>query len=222
MNALARILSAAFAILACVNQLASAQPYNESAGRRLIAESGAPQRFTLRAEEMSLKIVDGASGLECSIPVNAPDATLTASDRLMQCGYSGSVSVNWMVVPSASSAGQMDLQRFVAAYALFQQEQTPTLQVQAPPNLLPTEIRRLFPNAPQPFAVWMRDSRDGADYLVSLMAADVNGHRLMLMVAGPADPVTALSELSFITSMPSAAPGAAHAPASPELPSSPK
>ena len=125
--------------------------------------------------------------------------SLRVSPNVAECGYNGGVYVNWMVAPLSSGAGRAPLDRFVAAYALFQKQQNPTWDVTAPPPPL-AQLRAIYPNAPEPYRVWLRDTREGVDVLVSLMAADINGHRVMQMVAGPADPVTALSELSFFTS----------------------
>lgn len=196
-------LSALFAVftLSAVAQTPS------QVGERLIARSGAPDRFTLEADEQSIVIIDRLSGLRCSIPPNAPEMTLTASENLVQCGYTGAIYSNWMITPLTSGAGRTPLDRFVAAYALFQKDQHPTWNVTSPPPPLPG-LNEMFPNAPASFKVWLRDGGEGSNTLVSLMATDMNGHRVMQMIAGPADPVTALSELSFVTSTtaPSASP----------------
>ncbi|PZO52898.1 MAG: hypothetical protein DCF16_08095 [Alphaproteobacteria bacterium] len=188
-------LSAFFAVFS----LSAAAQTPLEVGERLIERSGAPDRFTLETDEQSITIIDRLSGLRCSIPPNAPEMTLTASERLVQCGYSGGIYSNWMITPLTSPAGRAPLDRFVAAYALFQKEQNPTWDLTAPPPPLPG-LSDLYPNAPASFRVWLRDGNAGSDTLVSLMAADINGHRVMQMIAGPEDPVTALSELSFVTS----------------------
>lgn len=189
-------LSAMFAVF---GGSAFAQPDPEQVGRRLIAESGAPDRFGLEADAESIVIIDRESGLRCSIPPNAPSMTLEVEGNLMQCGYTGGVYTNWMVTSARTPAGRAPLDRFVAAYALFQQDQRPSLDLTAPPPPIPA-LREIFPEAPEPFRVWLRDTDVATDTLVSLMAADMNGYRVMQMIAGPSDPVTALSELSFMTS----------------------
>ena len=100
-----------------------AQP--RAVGERLIAESGAPERFMLETREQAITIIDSASGLRCSLPPNAAKITLTVSGDLLQCGYSGGIYSNWMVATGAAT--QVELRRFVVADALFQQQHTHNL-----------------------------------------------------------------------------------------------
>lgn len=174
---------------------------SREAGERLIAQSGAPERFTLEASDQSIVIIDRLSGLHCSLPPNAGTMTLTVTPDLVQCGYSGGVYSNWMVVPLTASGGQVTLQEFVGAYALFlkQQQTAQNLERLAPPEINPA-LRDIFPAAREPFRVWMHDVNAGADFSVSLIAADANGYRVMQMIGGPSDPVNALSDLSFLSS----------------------
>lgn len=195
-----QLFSGALVVLA----LAATSPawaQSRAAGERLIAQSGAPERFTLEVTDQATVITDRSSGLRCSMPPNATETSLTVSGDLLQCGYTGGVYSNWMVVPTTAQAGQVEMQRFVGAYALFQKEQhsAQDLQPVVAPDIHPV-LHQIFPNAPAPFRVWLKDANPGADFSVSLIAADVNGYRVMQMIAGPSDPVNALSDLSFFTS----------------------
>ncbi len=195
-----QLFSGALVVLA----LAATSPawaQNREAGERLIAQSGAPERFTLDVSDQTIVIVDRLSGLRCSIPPNAPEMTLTVTPELLQCGYTGGVYSNWMAVPLSGRAGQIELPHFVGAYAVFQKEQqtTQNLQPLAPPEIHPA-LREMFPSTMEPIRVWLGNANAGADFSVSLVATDTNGYRLMQMIAGPSDPVNALSDLSFLTS----------------------
>lgn len=195
-----QLFSGALVVLA----LAATSPawaQSRQIGERLIAQSGAPERFTLEVTDQSIVIIDTASHLRCSMPPNATEMTLTVTGDVLQCGYTGGVYSNWMVVPTTAQAGQVEMAHFVGAYALFQKEQhsAQDLQPVAAPPIHPA-LLQIFPNAPQPFRVWLRDANVGADFSVSLIATDTNGYRVMQMIAGSSDPVNALSDLSFLTS----------------------
>lgn len=194
-----RILISALTLFALAFSSPSWAQQQREIGERLIAQSGAPERFSLEADDQSIVVIDNASRLRCSIPPNAPHMSLSVSGSLLQCEYAGGVHVNWMVIPTSTQAGQVELRPFVAAYALMQQDQRANLQPMSPPAFHPV-LQQIFPNAPQPFRVWMRDTTPGVDYVVALSATDMNGHRVMQIVSGPADPVQALSDLSFVTS----------------------
>ncbi|MEQ1818957.1 MAG: hypothetical protein ABL871_10130 [Terricaulis sp.] len=195
-----QLFSGALVVLA-LTVTSPAWAQGRAVGERLIAQSGAPERFTLEVTDQSIVIIDRSSGLRCSMPPNATETTLTVSGDMLQCGYTGGVYSNWMVVPTTAQAGQVEMQRFVGAYALFQKEQhtAQNLQPVTAPPIHPA-LQQIFPNAPTPFRVWMQDANPGADFSVSLIAADVNGHRVMQMIAGQSDTVNALSDLSFFTS----------------------
>jgi hypothetical protein len=184
---------------------AHAQDSVRRAGERLVERSGARQQFQLIPDKQMIVVRHNGSGLRCTLPPGA-DIELSVASSVTQCGYTGGIEENWMITSPSSAAGQIDIQRFVAAYAVFQRQQTPTLEP-IPLALAPTvlnaagneELHRLFSDAPRPFRIWMRDSRTGVDRLVSIAGADLNGYRILHYMSGPADPVTALSEMSFLT-----------------------
>lgn len=183
------ILVFCFTLNSALAPPAHAQDSVRRAGERLIERSGARQQFQLIPDEQMIVVRHNGSGLRCTLPPGA-DIELSVTGNVIQCGYTGGIEENWMITSLSSAAGQIDIQRFVAAYAVFQQQQTPTLEP-IPLALAPTvlnaarndELHRIFPDAPTPFRIWM----------------DQNGYRILHYVSGPADPVTALSEMSFLT-----------------------
>jgi hypothetical protein len=195
-------------MLACATLVignAMAQPDIERRGASLIAQSGAPDRFVLEPDDQIVRLRDTQSGLICSIPHNAPRMTLVVEGDLLECSYSGGIADSWMVLPaSARAVTSMDLRTFIATYAVYQQEEAPTLRP-VPRTEQPAPIEALatiYPSVPSPFVLWMRDTRDGVDLWLSIAGADHNGHRFVHVVEGGADAVGALTQLGYYTGMP--------------------